>query len=519
VKFKPMIIKIPYLPLQRLLLTSLFATVFGAISLLTLECQAQPIDAKGRYQCLNQNVLDTTKNTQANVKKLRKRARRVISRINIQLQTLVGNSPAIKKNRAKLQKKRQAQRLLLKRIKECLSGVSPIATATPTAIVGSTTPIPTATPTLTPTPGVAKPQIAAGFDHSCVLSSSGVVRCYGDNSFLQAGVGQGVSIQPTPIIPVGLSSLNFTSIDAGARHSCASAVTGGIYCWGFNTNSQVTGDGGVANVPLPALVVPATGSFVQVVGGDRHTCAVQPSGSVVCWGQNNSGECGNGSIGTIATPLNVQGLSTTVTKIATFSRHTCAVLGNGGVQCWGLNSQGQLGFGGSNFNIAQQATAPNGLRSNISIIDVAPGSDHTCVLYLDGVVQCVGQNDLGQVGNGTTSNQQMSWATTAVSNASAIASGEDFSCAIVNNRTAVSCWGKGISGQLGNGAFANSTSPVSVQGLTGSISTISAGRAFACAANDSGSVFCWGDNNSNQFGFTSSAQATAVEVVGLNLNN
>jgi alpha-tubulin suppressor-like RCC1 family protein len=277
----------------------------------------------------------------------------------------------------------------------------------------------------------------------------------------------------------------------------------------------VDGDG--INTADPAAVANVTGEFVQVVGGDRHTCAVRRSGGVVCWGQNNSGECGVGSTSTIQAPTAVAGLASTVTKISASFRHTCAVLGNGSVQCWGLNSQYPLGTG--DFAIRSTATTPSNLRAGVSVVDVATGSDHTCLVYQDGMVQCVGQNEVGQMGQGTTSLSQITFVTVPLSAATAIAAGDDFTCAVVNLQTGVSCWGKGTSGQLGNGQFANSASPVVVQGLSGTIVSIAAGEKSACAVSSDGAVRCWGDNTSRQLGSTAGSSAIAVLVDGLNLNS
>ena len=479
---------------------------------------AQSIDA--RYSCQGTSVIDSRKGTAVNVAKLLRTTTLKITTLSRRISSIRGTSKSAKAQRAKLVAQRATLRAFVGNVRACQRGTFvPPATATPSNGVNpGATPTPVPTPTHTPTPGVRRPLISAGDDHACALSASGLLRCFGDNSFGQLGLGETPSNSASPVAPVGLGATSFASVGSGNGHTCAAPLSGGVVCWGSNLNTQL-GDGTVVTTKTPLVVPNLNGQFVQAAAGNRHSCAVLADGSVVCWGQNNSGESGNGIFSTTAAPGNVQGLATSVTKISTFSRHTCAVLGNGGVQCWGLNAQGQLGLGGNNFNPSSSAISPNNLRPGISIVDVAPGADHTCVLYVDGVVQCVGQNDVGQMGIGSLSNQQMVFASVPLPGVNAIAAGDDFTCAVVNNRSGVSCWGKGLNGQLGNGANSNSSSPVSVQGLSGVITDLEVGERFACAVSDDTTVRCWGDNSSRQLGSTAGSSAVAVEVAGLLLNN
>jgi alpha-tubulin suppressor-like RCC1 family protein len=481
------------------------------------DLAAQSIDKAGRYLCQTRTVVDSKNGKLANVSKLTKSTNSKITSLTTRISALRGTSSSVKKQRAKLILQRADLRKFVKDLKACAKGTF-VPAATPTPAATATLAGPTATPTLTPTPGVARPHVSAGEDHTCVTSSTGSVRCIGGNSFGQIGIGASPSTVTTPAVPTGLTGISFSSIDAGGGHTCAAGATSGYFCWGFNTTRQL-GDGTTVPKSTPISVTGLSGQFVQAVTADGHSCAVQAQGSVVCWGQNSSGESGTGTTSTTVAPTSVVGLATTVTRIAASSRHTCAVLGNGSVQCWGLNSQGPLGMGGVDFTQRSQATTPNNLRANVSIIDVATGHDHTCLLYRDGIVQCVGQNDVGQMGIGSSSNREMTFVSAQVSGVSAIAAGDDFTCAIVSNGSGVSCWGKGTSGQLGNGASSNSSAPVSVTGLTGTITGITAGEKYACALIDNNTVKCWGDNANSQYGVNGSSSAVAVEIPGLQLNN
>jgi len=468
----------------------------------------QSMDSSGRYFCQSRQIYDGRTRKFMTISALNKAVNSQISALNKKIKK-TKNKATAKALRAQI----AALRNVGTNAKKCLAGSLPTATPTPTATPSGPTP----TPTLTPTPGIPRPHIAVGYDHSVTNSQSGVVRSFGDNNFKQLGIGSGPS-QSTPVSPTGLASINMKAAAGGGRHACAAPVAGQVYCWGNNSNAQATGDPStVLNQADPVAVMGVTGEYVQVVAGDSHSCAVQKSGGVICWGGNNSGECGNGSTSTKAAATTVAGLTISVTKIATFRRHTCAVLGNGSVQCWGLNSYGQLGTG--DYNQRSTATTPNSLRAGVSVVDVAAGNDHNCALYQDGVVQCIGQNDTGQIGQGVNTHSYTVYTTVPLGAASAISAGNDFTCAIYNSQSGVACWGEGSAGQLGNGAFADSSSPVAVVGLSGTIVGITAGDTFACALNSAGAVYCWGSNASRQLGNNGGSSSTAVVVSGLNLNS
>jgi len=198
---------------------------------------------------------------------------------------------------------------------------------------------------------------------------------------------------------------------------------------------------------------------LAVAANRSNTCAVLET-NVQCWGYNHDGELGNGGTapGSPA-PVAVLGLSSGVTAIAVGQSHACAVV-MGGVQCWGLNDLGELG-NGSMVMYSDTPVAVSGLSSGVTA--VAAGVDYTCALTMAGAVWCWGYNADGQLGNGST--VMYSDVPVAVSGLSsgvmAIAAGDSHACA-VTAAGRVQCWGSNPEGELGSNAANPSSVPVTV---------------------------------------------------------
>jgi len=351
--------------------------------------------------------------------------------------------------------------------------------------------------------------ISAGSYHSCALTSSGGMQCWGFNDFGQLGNG-GTTTSRTPVAVSGLAS-GVAAISAGFRRSCALTSGGGVQCWGANYFGQL-GNGGTTTSPTPVAVSGLASGVAVISAGQLHSCALTSAGGVQCWGNNASGQLGNGGTTTSPTPIAVSGLASGVVAISAGQAHSCALTSGGGVQCWGNNASGQLGNGGTTDS--STAVPVTTLASGVAAISA--GQFHSCALTSAGGVRCWGNNASGQLGNGGTTTSPTPVAVTGLASAVvAISAGLEHSCALTS-AGGVQCWGNNASGQLGNGASTNSSTPVIVTSLTSGVAAISAGGVHNCARTSAGGVQCWGYNASGQLGNGGTANSsTPVAVSGL----
>jgi alpha-tubulin suppressor-like RCC1 family protein len=300
--------------------------------------------------------------------------------------------------------------------------------------------------------------VETGYYHACVLLSSGAIKCWGQNAYGQ--LGDGTATNSSAPVNVSTLSSGVRAISAGLLFNCGLLNTGAVKCWGQNSNGQL-GDGSTTQRYSPVDVSGLTSGVAAIESGYYHACALLNSGAVKCWGNNGSGQIGDGTNANRYTPVDVSGLSSGVIAISAGFYHTCALLSTGAVKCWGLNTYGELGDG----TTTTSSTPVNVSTLSSGVSAISAGGYQTCALLTTGGVKC---------------------------------------------------WGFNSSGQLGDGTITNSSTPVNVSGLTSGVTTISAGYIHSCAVLSTGVIKCWGANSSGQLGDASTTQRTSpVDVSGI----
>ncbi|CAG0994529.1 hypothetical protein BURK2_02590 [Burkholderiales bacterium] len=251
-------------------------------------------------------------------------------------------------------------------------------------------------PTLVPGAGWAS-QVAAGSLFTCAITALGATKCWGSNSAGQLGNGNNYN-QSSPVDVSGLYGATF--VGAGAYHTCALLPGGSAKCWGRNSAGELGNgsSGGDRNVPVD---VSGLSGAAQIVLGGHHSCSLMASGGVKCWGDNYEGQLGFGysSYSPVTSPIDVPGLSGVV-AVVTGGAHTCALLSGGTIKCWGDNYSGQLGNGSF-----IDSPSPVDVVGITGATAVAAGGSNTCAVVAVGGVKCWGNNYYGQLGLGVTSSR------------------------------------------------------------------------------------------------------------------
>jgi alpha-tubulin suppressor-like RCC1 family protein len=339
--------------------------------------------------------------------------------------------------------------------------------------------------------------LSLGLTHSCALTSSGTVLCWGNNTAYKLGDGTTTN-RAAPVAAVGVAGA--LEVSSGGTHSCARTATG-VLCWGANDRGQL-GNGNMLTQTAPVATLVLGSDVAQLALGFQHSCARTTAGGVYCWGSNWRGQLGDGTTISRGTPAAVSFVgSPTIVEIASggsdvSASHTCARTSTGSVYCWGANLNGQLGDGTTNTRPAPVAVT--GLTDAVAL---AVGNANTCAIRSDGTVVCWGNNTSGQLGDGpglTPSRSVPGAAVTDLLDATAIAVGNAHVCALSTTRGLL-CWGNNSEGQLGIGSTASPQRvPVSPTGL--SVVELAADGTHTCGRRADGAVYCWGTNTDGRVG-------------------
>jgi alpha-tubulin suppressor-like RCC1 family protein len=315
--------------------------------------------------------------------------------------------------------------------------------------------------------------VSLGTLHGCAVRKSGQPVCWGEDDNGRTGDNDGVNVNlsaPTPV--AGASS--YTQIDAGDAFSCGLLADGSVDCWGANDQGQL-GDGSLTQRAIPTDVAGGRG-FVEVDAGIGHSCGVTGTGSVYCWGYNLNGALGIGSTEERWAPAKIPGLPP-ASDVVVLQYGSCALMESGTVKCWGndLSSENGDGTPGN----PTDRTSPGDVVGVTNAVEIAGGLLHACALVDrppvgDGVTEvwCWGYNGFGQLGNAATADAATPVRVHGIGNtgmltdAVAIGAGWYHTCA-VRATGEVACWGRGDLGEMGDGNLLNRTSPVAVKGIIG----------------------------------------------------
>jgi len=330
------------------------------------------------------------------------------------------------------------------------------------------------------------------------------------------------------------------AVAQGDLHTCAILGTGEVKCWGYNTGGQLglgdtrnRGDGaGEMGASLPAVDLGTGRTAKAITAGGLHTCAILDNDTVKCWGINSQGQLGLGdtrnrgdSPGEMGDALPVVDLGTNRTAVALTSgwAHTCALLDDATVKCWGLNDHGQLGLGdttqrGDQAGQMGDALPAVALGAGRSVAAVDAGQMHVCALLDDATVKCWGLNAQGQLGLGDTDSRgdtpgELGDALPAVDlgtgrTVAVLNTGAGHTCAILDDRT-TKCWGHNVRGELGLGDTNNRGDAADEMGDALPAVNLGSGRAAVslsaanrtCAILDNDDLKCWGANSNGQLGY------------------
>ncbi len=400
--------------------------------------------------------------------------------------------------------------------------------------------------------------------HACAVLDDATTKCWGSNGSGQLGLGNtatrgnapGQMGDSLPTVDLG-TGRTAVALTAGSGHTCGLLDDATVKCWGENSSGQLglgdtadRGDGaGEMGDSLPAVNLGTGRTAIAVTAGNLHTCALLDDATVKCWGYNPEGELGLGfndnrgdGPGEMGDSLPVVALGTGRTVDALVSGggyHTCALLDDATLKCWGYNADGQLGLGdaahrGNNSGEMGDSLSAVDLGAGRRAVTVTAGHFHTCAVLDDATTKCWGYNFSGELGLGDTASRgdgpgEMGDSLPVVSlgtgrTAVALTGGRNHTCAVLDNAT-VKCWGRNAEGEVGVGNTGSwgdeagemgDSLPAVDLGTGRTAVAIDAGNPFTCVVLDHARVKCWGQGSILGLGDTA-ARGDAPGEMGDNL--
>ena len=338
--------------------------------------------------------------------------------------------------------------------------------------------------------------IASGDRFTCAADMAGAVTCWGRNSSGQLGDGGFQSrSDPTPSLIAGVDKLH-----AGVSYMCAELTNGSISCWGAGGSGQLGVGTATRSTPL---TIPGISDVDQLSLGDDHTCVLD-GGALSCFGDNVAGKLGDAAMPSGPTPVPLNNtLMGTINGVAQSSQHTCVIDSARQVQCWGVNNSGTLGRATNSSGNSDPLPAPVMLRSStttpLTNVDELASRGTTVYARVGGTVLGWG-NSCPNILGSSSAIQCFNDAAALVdniTNAKSLAIGFSISC-VLKTDGGISCWGQNQFGQIGDGTY-NFTFPISVPGLT-NVQAVAPGSDHVCAIKSDKTVACWGNAGSGQLG-------------------
>ena len=328
--------------------------------------------------------------------------------------------------------------------------------------------------------------------HACALLTTGHIECWGHNEHGELGDGtpkgpgecEGGGCSVTPQEVQGITN----AVQIGAGASCALLSTGHVECWGNNFSGELGNGTSRTELAYSDVPVEVVGIANATKIAKNSRCALLSTGHVECWGVGGDGGLGDEWVGhgvpgdshSSDIPVEALGITNAIGVEGWTAEHTCAVLSGGHIDCWGENKSGELGDGtdtgpescGAKAGEVPCSTVPVEVSGIAQATQVAGGRSHSCALLTNGHVECWGANGSGQLGNGEKGSKTPSLTPVQVveiTNPVQIAAGDETTCALFASGN-IKCWGAGSSGQLGfrklkpTEGFSTGT-PVEVVGL------------------------------------------------------
>ena len=345
--------------------------------------------------------------------------------------------------------------------------------------------------------------LALGYHHTCSILDNGTAICWGHDGYEQLGDGGNSDRHVRPSEPVSSSDgSTYRSIFSTHHRTCALTFSGSLFCWGQNDWGE-SGDGtsNTYSSPTVPVMIPSNRSVVTVGMGEQHTCAILDDDSLMCWGRDQDGEIGNGIEEDVAqyTPISIV-IPTIRNAISVDGGHTntCVLFDDGGIMCWGKDHVGQNGDGGSS-STTHSPGSNVALPEGRSAIDLSVGAYHSCAVLDDFSITCWGWNAYGQIGDNTTTDaiSPVLVQLPAGAKATDVDAGDHHTCAVLENGS-VNCWGWNKYKQV-SGSDWTILTPQHVDGTNSFVHVVVAAR-HSCALAENGTISCWGENGNGQLG-------------------